>query len=441
MNFETLSMQIREFQGSSTITIKEAGTEKRIYLLRKILSLFEGLPDERVQGRVIYPLHEIILMLFLATLAGAESCLATQDFWMANARLYRRLFRKGNIPSHDTFRRILAIIRYDLLNELLTEVLITSDKAIRKALNLPIPKKTIISVDGKQLRGTGRKAGTAEEIKDLQILNIYNQDSKTCLYSEAIESKTNEIPHAQRVLSAMNLTDTVVTFDAMHMQTKTVQIITEAKGDYLGGLKGNQSNASDFAQDLFSTANLEKLKVVDGCYHETREISHNQLEQRSFYLFPLTVSQKKGRFSEWKKASALVCMDKMMIHNVTGKEKQETRYYLTSLNDVNDAAHCIRAHWNIENALHWNLDTVFHEDDLALSDRNAALNQSILNKACLSLLSKLSDLKGGTQKISKRRLRKMFGWNFNDSLSEALTLMDPLTFARSVQIQPRKPKK
>ncbi len=59
----------------------------------------------------------------------------------------------------------------------------------------------------------------------------------------------------------------------------------------------------------------------------------------------------------------------------------------------------------------------------------------------LSLLKTLSDLKGGTQKISKKRLRKMFGWNFNDSLSEALTLMDPYTFARAVEITPRKPRK
>ena len=439
MKFETLSMQIKEFQGSNTITIKDAGTEKRIHILRKILSLFASIPDGRVQGRVTYPLNEIILMLFLATLAGAESCLATHDFWLAIARLYKLLFKKESSPSHDTFRRILAIVRPDMLNALLTEVLLSSDKTLRRALGLPAPEKKIVSVDGKQLRGTGRKADTPEEVKDLQVLNIYDQDSGTCLYSEAIESKTNEIPHGQRVLAAMNLKDTVVTFDAMHLQTRTVEVITEAKGDYLGGLKGNQGKAAEFAKGLFIEENLEKLKGVGGCYHQTSEISHNQLEQRSFYLYPLTSSEKKGLFSEWRRAHALVCMSKLMIHNITGRQTQEMRYYLTSLTDVNDASHCIRAHWNIENGLHWNLDTVFHEDDLALSDRNAALNQSILNKACLSLLSKLSDLKGGTQRISKRRLRKIFGWNFNDAMSEALALMDPATLAKAVQVQPKRP--
>jgi len=440
MKFETLRMQIEEFQETKTITINDAGLDKHIYNLRKILSLFAEVPDDRVQGRVTYPLNHIILMLFLATLAGSESCLAAQDFWQAHVKLYKRLFKKESIPSHDTFRRILGIIKPTVLNSLLVQVLLNSDGAIRKALNLSEPEKKIISVDGKQLRATGRKPETDEQIKDLQILNVYEQDSQTCLYSEAIESKTNEIPHPQRVPSQINLKNTVVTFDAMHLQTKTIDIIVQAKGDYVGGLKGNQGKSVEFAESTFTEENLEKLKAIDDCYHMTSEISHNQLEQRSFYLYPLTASQKKGLFSDWKKASALVCMTKLMIHNVTGKQSLDTRYYLTSLKDVNDAAHCIRSHWNIENSLHWHLDTVFHEDALALSDRNAALNQSILNKACLSLLKKLSDLKGGTQKISKKRLRMMFGWNFNQSMAEALALMDPKTFAKSVEIIPRKSK-
>jgi len=440
MEFETLRMQMEEFQCSHMIKIKGVGNENQIRIMKKILKIFGGVPDGRVPGRITYRLNEIILMLFLATLAGSESCLSAQDFWRANDRLYKRLFNKESIPSHDTFRRILGLIKPDELNALLVNVLLNSDAAIRKALKLPPPQKKIVSVDGKQLRGTGRKADTVEEVRDLQILNVYEQDSETCLFSEAIESKTNEIPHAQDILSRMNLKDTVVTFDAMHMQTRTVGIIAEGKGDYVGGLKGNQGKAAEFAKALFTQENLKRLESVEGCYHRTSEISHNQLECRSFYLYPLTSSEKRGLFSEWKKVFALVCMAKSMRHNVTGKETDEIRYYLTSLKDLGDAAHCIRAHWNIENSLHWNLDTVFHEDYLALSDRNAALNQSILNKACLSLYKKMSDLIGGTQKISRRRLRKIFGWNFNDAMSQALALMDPTTFAKSVEIIPKKAK-
>jgi len=440
MEFKTLRIQIEEFQSSSTMTTRVAGSETRIRILKRILKLFEGVSDIRVQGRVTYRLNEIILMLFLSTLAGSESCLGAVDFWTYNAKLYKRLFAKDTLPSHDTFRRVLGLIRPDEFNALLVKVLANSDAGIRKAMKLPTPKKKIVSVDGKQLRGTGRKADTAEEIKDLQILNVYDQDSQTCLYGEAIESKTNEIPHAQDILSRMNLKDTVVTFDAMHMQTKTVGIIADAKGDYIGGLKGNHGKASEFAKALFTRENIEKLKVTDGCYHMTSEISHNQLEQRSFYLYPLSPSEKKGLFADWKKVHALVCMAKTMVHNVTGKRTDKVHYYLTSLKDIGDAAHCICSHWNIGNSLHWNPDTVFHEDDMALSDRNAAHNQDLLNKACLALYAKMGNLIGGTQKISKKRLRKIFGWDFSGAMSQALALMAPPTFAKSVEIIPRKAK-
>ena len=64
----------------------------------------------------------------------------------------------------------------------------------------------------------------------------------------------------------------------------------------------------------------------------------------------------------------------------------------------------------------------------------------MLNKACLSLYKRLSDLIGGKEKISKKRLRKIFVWNFNEAMSKTLTMMDLSTFAKSVEIIPKKPR-
>jgi predicted transposase YbfD/YdcC len=43
----------------------------------------------------------------------------------------------------------------------------------------------------------------------------------------------------------------VVTFDAMHMQKATVEIIRDQKGDYVGGLKGNQTDLLQEAEPYF----------------------------------------------------------------------------------------------------------------------------------------------------------------------------------------------
>jgi predicted transposase YbfD/YdcC len=429
-----LRIQIAEIKRDKDIRLERIGKEKALVICRKLLRILDTVPDSRMERKTTYRLSDILLMLFLATLAGADSCLGAQDFWNAQARFARRLFRTDSIPSHDTFRRVLGLVKPEAFNSVLVKILLVSDSGVRKALGLPKTDRSLLSVDGKVMRGTGRKGGTIEEIKDLQVLNVYDQDSETCLFSEAIEDKTNEIPHAQKILAEIALGDTVVTFDAMHMQKETVRIISEGKGDYVGGLKGNQGTLNDFAGSIFTEGNLRKLEALDGCFHKTSEISHNQLEERFFYMFPVTASQKKGVLDGWKKAHAIVCYRKHTINNVTGAEGLETRYYLTSLKDIQEAAYCIRAHWGVENSLHWMLDTVFLEDEVQLSSRTAALNQSILNKACLSLYKKLSDLVDKKEKRSKKRWRKMFGWSFEDMLGQMLTLMDPLTLARTIEV-------
>lgn len=75
------------------------------------------------------------------------------------------------------------------------------------------------------------------------------------------------------------------------------------------------------------------------------------------------------------------------------------RCYISSLKDLEDIAYCIRGHWAIENKLHWCLDTVFHEDGMHIVDRQAATNQSIINKAALSICKLMEELLGKNKKV------------------------------------------
>lgn len=46
-----------------------------------------------------------------------------------------------------------------------------------------------------------------------------------------------------------------------------------------------------------------------------------------------------------------------------GRTSRERRYYLSSAKlDAKTFAKAVRAHWGIENNLHWVLDVVFHDD-------------------------------------------------------------------------------
>ena len=43
------------------------------------------------------------------------------------------------------------------------------------------------------------------------------------------------------------------------------------------------------------------------------------------------------------------------------KETTETRFFITSLTNVEPFANAVRAHWGIENSLHYCLDVTFNE--------------------------------------------------------------------------------
>lgn len=434
--------QVTDFLLEKDIRLEIGETRKSIDTpLRKLLRIFSGIEDPRVKGRTVYPIGCVVLLAFLAYLGGADSFIAIADFWGVPdmMRIYKRIFRMDALPSHDTIRRTIGLIDDKDFNDTVISVVIGALRNMRRVMKIEEPKTKLVSVDGKELRGTGVNPGTPEEIRNLQTLNVYDAYSGTFLFSEAIEKKTNEIPHAQKILKAMNLKGVIVTFDAMNTQKDTVKVIIDGKGDYCGGLKGNHSGIYEYALEYFDGKTLGRISKDPRRYCRTSEISHNQLEEREFFVHALTKKEKDGEFKDWAGARSIVCYRKHMIHNVTGKETSESRTYITSLSDADLISYSIRAHWGVESN-HWYLDTVMKEDELRTTDRNAALNISIMNKAILSLYKRFGELLNAKEKVSKKRIRLMFSWDYKGMLAKLLALFDEKTLRDALVITPRKPK-
>ena len=75
------------------------------------LDYFKEMPDHRQQGKVDYPLPEILLLCLLAVLAGAEAFTDIARFGEKKIELLRRFrpFRNGT-PSHDRLGDIFATL-------------------------------------------------------------------------------------------------------------------------------------------------------------------------------------------------------------------------------------------------------------------------------------------------------------------------------------------
>ena len=106
-----------------------------------------------------------------------------------------------------------------------------------------------LAVDGKVLRGSGRHDG-----KPVQLLSAVTHHLRLTLDQVAIEQKSNEIPAFKPLLKKLSLPpEVLITADAMHCQQESARFITQdLGGDYLFGLKGNQSGILEKAQHLLT---------------------------------------------------------------------------------------------------------------------------------------------------------------------------------------------
>lgn len=63
-------------------------------------------------------------------------------------------------------------------------------------------------------------------------------------------------------------------------------------------------------------------------------------------------------------------------------------HYISTLKDVKNFAHAARAHWGVENSLHWVLDVTFREDDSRIRTGYALENFNIFRQLGINLLKK-----------------------------------------------------
>ena len=411
-------LEYREVIKATGITIDEYSPPRKT--MKRFIRLFRKIEDVRVNAMIEYPLEEILVIAFLAVLGNASGWNEIERFGHAKHKWLKKFLKlKNGIPSHDTFRRVFSLIDPQQLQTATVLFLIENMDVIKKSLGIESQERQLC-IDGKEERGTGRKAGTDQEIRNLQTLHIYDASNGICLVSHQIDSKTNEIPAAQEALQMLQLKHAIVTFDALHTQTKTIGIIRERGGNYVGALKGNQGNLALIAEESFTEEDKARIHKAGNNYYETIEKSHSQVETRRFYMTRARLGIAQGE--DWRGLRNFICYEKNMCSTITGRKTIEIRYYITSLKDVELCADAIRGHWSVENQLHWHLDYTFHEDDNTTVDRQAFTNLSILNKMALSLFKLVQPLMRKNSSI--RLIRKDFSWGFEDNLAKLLNSFD-----------------
>ncbi len=93
---------------------------------------------------------------------------------------------------------------------------------------------------------------------------------------------------------------------------------------------------------------------------------------------------------------------------VNRKTSLEQRHYLCSLSNVKSFAHATRAHWGLENFLHWVLDVTFRENDSRICTGYALEKFNILRQLSMCYSKKSRQNLSLTRKRFKALLRDKF---------------------------------
>ena len=343
-----------------------------------LLDHFSALSDPRQGWRVIYPLREVLLLVLCASLCGMDDFVEIRMWGDQRLDFLRRFypFERG-LPSHDTLN--------DIVNALDAQLFQACFARWVEGLRDELPD--VVAIDGKTSRRThDRGKGRAP----LHMVSAWAARQRLVLAQEAVDVKSNEIVAIPLLLERLELAGALVTIDAMGTQTDIAETIVRRGGDYLLSLKANRPILHKDVVDFFADPPLDMISPV----HETVDGDHGRIETRRHrvchdidWLFSDRRYADEPRFPHL----AMIGMIESRVQR-NGAVATERRYYLSSAAlDARALAAAVRAHWGVENRLHWVLDVVFHDDLVRLRTANGPQNMAVIKHMNMNLIRTPTD--------------------------------------------------
>ena len=333
-----------------------------------------------------------------AAICGADDWVAVEMFGRAKKAWFTEVLGlKHGIPSHDTFGNVFAVIDTQQFSECFSRW--AADLAALSA-------GEIIAIDGKCLR---RSLDSASGKAAIHMVSAWSTQNQLVLAQQKVEDKSNEITAIPKLLMQLNITGAVVTLDAMGCQTRVARQIVDQGADYMLSLKGNQGTLHQDVKLFFESENTHPAVG-----HESCDGGHGRIETRTVRASS-GIAWLQERHPGWAALKSIVAVTAK--RECKGKTTEETRYFISSMDasDPKRLGQVVRAHWGIENNLHWVLDYAFNEDSQRTRQGNSAANMAIIRHIALNLVKSEKTAKVG---VKNKRLKA--GWDEDYLLSVVL---------------------
>jgi predicted transposase YbfD/YdcC len=349
--------------------------------MKKFEATFGALSDPRA-GNARHNLLEVVFIALAATLCGAQSCVDMALFARSKEGFLREIVEMPHgPPSHDTFSRVFRLLE--------PEAFEAAFMAFTRAFGAKIAG--VVAIDGKALRGAYARGARS---CPLHLVNVWAAEARLVV-AQRVAPGRNEVQGVLDALAFLDLDGCIVTADALHCRKDVAAAIKGAGGDYALSVKANQPRLLAEAERLLDAAPRD-LAISDV------EDRHDRAEVRRASV---ASAPDLEEFCGFPGACAVARVEAVR-HTADGAETVSTRFFILSAHlSAERLANVVRAHWSIENNLHWTLDVALGEDAARNRAGHGAQNLSLLRKLALNII-KADDEKGSLKGKLKRA-----GWD------------------------------
>lgn len=355
-----------------------------------LMEYLNKIDDSRKDKGKRYKLKDLILLTLYVSLSGQFTSIDIVDFVEDTFDYFHELIGLKSVPSHDTFSRIMRLIDYNQLANVLSEWL----SQCYPELKLKINNKEVLHIDGKAIKAAAKKS---DGEKPIYLFNAMYEGGSISLETIQIGDKENEISSIKQILDLFNIQDTIVTIDAIGCNNTVINEIVARKGSYLIPVKDNAKKLKNAIEEevvrLRTTSlNNDKTKclydILDKTVYQTSSHGREEIYKATLLTDTAFIYEKFGTSSFYGTIGRIMVIEKETKYKDQGKEivDKTITYSITDLESINvkDLLRVKLSHWNIE-AQHWLLDVQLNEDRYTARKENAIVNGSILKRFCMRI--------------------------------------------------------
>lgn len=363
--------------------------EMRAKSQRSLMECLNDIEDpRRPSNGTRHDVREMLVVAIAAMLADCDTIAEIAEWGQEHEPWLRRfLVLRNGVASADTFERLFRMLDPKHF-----------EHVFRRWVGDLVPALNgTVAIDGKCVRGSG-----SADNPPLHMVSAYATELGLILGQEKVADKSNEITAIPELLEALALRGLLVSIDAMGCQ-KTIAAAIRARGaDYLLAVKANQPSLSEAIEIAFISAHDRP----GAGRHSSVEGSHGRVVGQV-----ASVLDARGVVDtqQWPDCRTIGRIDSLRDEGDKEATELQRRYFISSRELSAEAlAQAVRAHWGIENGLHWMLDVSFGEDASTVRSDYAPQNLSLLKKMVLNLIR--TDTTPG-KKCSLAMKRKRAAWN------------------------------